>query len=118
MEVWTVKALVAGTGNDFIERRAKTGSKDRGDIGGVRLPDGRRVVVEVKNVAKMSLGTWVREAEVERLNDDAAVGLVVHKRVGKARQQMGEQYVTMTLNDLLVLLGGQRLSQLGTEEES
>ena len=93
--------------DDRIERRARNGSKDRGDVGGVRCIAGR-VVIECKDVHKMSLSGWVNEAETERGNDDAAVGVVVHKRTGKGAKQMGEQYVTMTLADFAVLLGGDR----------
>lgn len=93
--------------DDRIERRAKNGNKDRGDIGGVRTITGGRVVIECKNVIKTALGTWIAEAETERGNDDALVGVVVHKRVGKGAKQMGEQYVTMTLESLALLLGGE-----------
>jgi len=92
--------------DDRIDRRVKTGAKDRGDIGGVRIPGGRRMVLECKNTAKMSLGSWQGEAEVEMGNDDAAVSAIVHKRHGKGKA--GSQWVTMTLDDLVVLLGGER----------
>jgi len=87
--------------DDRIERRAKTGAKDRGDIGGVRL-HGHRLVLECKNTAKTTLGPWQAEAETERGNDDALAGLVVHKRHGKG--QPGDQWVTMTVADLVALL--------------
>lgn len=93
--------------DDRIERRARNGSKDRGDIGGVRCIAGR-VVVECKDVRKMNLSGWVDEAETERGNDDAAVGVVAHKRLGFGAKNMGGTYVTMTLADLAVLLGGTR----------
>jgi len=93
--------------DDRIDRRVKTGAKDRGDISGLRHM-GQRIVVECKNVSKLSLSAWVTEAEVERGNDDAAAGVVVHKRHGRAAAS--EQYVTMTLGDLVVLLGGERSS--------
>lgn len=91
--------------DDRIDRRVKTGAKDKGDIGGLRHM-GERVVIECKDVATMSLGTWVAEAEVERGNDDAVAGIVVHKRRGHA--QALDQYVTMTLRDLIALLTGTR----------
>ena len=91
--------------DDRIDRRAKTGSKDRGDIGGVRTPHGHRVVVECKSVSRMSLAEWVTEAEIERGHDDALVGIVCHKRHGKGAP--GQQYVTMTLADLVALLTGE-----------
>ena len=94
--------------DDRIERRARNGSKDRGDVGSVRTINGKRVVVECKDVRAMNLSGWVDEAEVERGNDDAAVGVVVHKRIRFGPKNMGGTYVTMTLADLAVLLGGER----------
>ena len=91
-------------GDDRIERRAKSGSKDRGDIGGVRTPDGGRLVIEVKDVAKLALAQWVAEAEIERGNDDAAVGVVWHKKRGTSNP--GEWYVTMRGEDFAGLIGG------------
>ena len=90
--------------DDRIDIRPKSGVKDRGDIGGVRLATGGRVVIECKNHARMSLPAWLAEADVERGNDDAAVGVVVHKRHGKGAA--AEQYVTLTLAGLVALLGG------------
>lgn len=94
--------------DDRIERRARNGSKDRGDIGGIRTIDQRRVVVECKNTSRINLGGWAHEVEVERGNDDAPVGVTVHKRHGYGSTRMGEQWVTMTLADFAVLLGGER----------
>jgi len=91
--------------DDRIDRRVKTGAKDRGDIAGWRYA-GRRIVAECKDVVRTSIGTWVAEAEVERGNDDAHVGLVIHKRRGTA--DPGDQYVTMTLRDLIALTTGER----------
>ncbi len=87
--------------DDRIDRRVKTGAKDRGDIGGVRW-HGRRLVIECKNTSKTSLGTWATEADTERGNDDALAGLIVHKRHGKG--QAADQWVTMTLAELVALL--------------
>ena len=91
--------------DDRIDRRVKTGAKDRGDIGGWRFA-GRRLVAECKDVVKISLGTWMREAETERLNDDADVALVIHKRRGSADPL--DQYVTTTVRDLICLTTGER----------
>lgn len=91
--------------DDRIDRRVKTGAKDRGDIGGWRFA-GRRLVAECKNVVKVSLGTWMSEAETERLNDDADVALVIHKRRGTADPL--DQYVTTTVRDLISLLTKER----------
>jgi hypothetical protein len=101
--------------DDRIDRRAKTGAKDRGDIGGVRISSAiydqdqllhPRVVIECKDTARLELGVWTREAEIERGNDDALVGVVVHKRRGNADPL--DQYVTTTLRDLIALLTGAR----------
>lgn len=88
--------------DDRIDRRVKTGAKDRGDIGGVRTPDGRRVVIECKNTTRPALSQWMKEAHTERDNDGAAVGLVVHKRHGIGSP--GQQWITMTVDDLIELL--------------
>lgn len=92
--------------SEWIDRRVKTGAADKGDLANVRTPTGARVVIEAKDVATLSLGTWVAEAEAERVNDDAQVAVVVAKRRGKGHP--GEQYVVMTVRDLVVLLGGSR----------
>ncbi|MGH3996609.1 MAG: hypothetical protein ACRDTJ_04015 [Pseudonocardiaceae bacterium] len=92
--------------DDRIDRRPKTGAKDKGDIGGVRHMGGR-VVIECKDVSTAALSQWVTEAEIERGNDDALAGLVIHKRRGRADPL--EQYVTLTMRDLVALLTGHRI---------
>lgn len=92
--------------DDRIEPRGLRGAKDRGDIAGIRW-HGQRVVIECKDRAQLALPQWLREAEVERGNDDAVVGVVVHKRRGIAAP--GEQYVTMTVDTLATLLAGQKV---------
>lgn len=91
--------------DDRIDRRVKTGSKDRGDIGGLRHR-GARIVGECKDVMRLDLPGWLREAEVERGNDDALAALVFHKRRGNAKAL--DQFVTLTVRDLVALLTGAR----------
>lgn len=91
--------------DDRIDRRVKSGAKDRGDIAGLRHM-GERVVIECKNTATVTLGAWARETETERGNDDALAGLIVHKRHGTADPMA--QWVTCTLGDLIALLTGSR----------
>lgn len=91
--------------DDGIERRAKSGAKDRGDISGLRHM-GQRVVIECKDTSRANLGVWASEVETERGNDDAGVGLIAHKRHGKGRAE--DQWVTLTLADLVSLLTGER----------
>lgn len=91
--------------DERIDRRAKTGAKDRGDISGVRAHN-QRIVVEVKDCATTTLPAWVAEAHTEAGNDDALVGVVVAKRRGTT--DPGRWWVHMTLDDLLALLTGER----------
>ena len=91
--------------DDRIDRRVKTGSNDKGDIGGLRHL-GERVVLECKDVARLDLSGWVDEADIERGNDDAIAGLVIHKRRGHGDPL--DQYVTTSLRDLVALLTGER----------
>ena len=92
--------------DDRIERRARNGAKDRGDIGGLRHMGGR-VVIECKEYGGRLLpGPWITEAETERGNDDALAGIVIAKRRGTTRA--GDQYVLMTVDDLTALLTGNR----------
>ena len=92
--------------DDRIERRTKNGSRDRGDLSAWRFA-GRRIVAELKNYGgQIKAGTWIAEAETERLNDDAAVGLVICKRRGTT--DPGDQFVLLTLRDLIALTTGER----------
>lgn len=99
-----VAAYLAEHVDDRIERRTRGGSKDRGDIAGLRHL-GQRIVVECKNTSRINLGTWANETEIQRGNDDAGVGIIAHKRHGKG--QPGDQWVTMTLDDLIALITGE-----------
>ena len=101
----SIAAYLAEHIDDRIERRRMTGARDRGDLSGWRYA-GQRICVEAKDCARASLGPWVNEVEVERLNDDAGVGIVIAKRRGTL--DPGEQVVLMTLRDLVSLLNGGR----------
>ena len=99
----TVADYLASTVDDRIDRRVKSGAKDKGDLASVRLTDGRRVVVECKDYGgRFEVSTWLSEAETERVNDGADVGLVVAKRRGTT--QPGDQVVFMTLETLSKIL--------------
>lgn len=95
--------------DDRVDRRVKTGAKDRGDIAGLRL-HGQRLVAECKNQTRFDLAGALREAEVERGNDDALAAVVVHKRHGKAAA--AEQLVTLRLEDFAALLTGFRPAEV------
>lgn len=81
----------------YAERRLAGAAKDRGDIAGVV-----GVVIEAKNTASRNLAGWIEETEAERVNDGAWLGVVWHKRTGKASAADG--YVTMTGAQFTALL--------------
>ena|ERR1700712_930057 len=93
--------------DDRIDRRVKTGKLDKGDIANVRLFNNAKVVVECKNTAKLNVGPHLQEAEVERINDSAVVGVVISKRHGIGA--IGKQLVTMTLDDMIAIIKGERI---------
>ena len=96
--------LAAELDDDRIDRRVKSGAKDRGDIAGVRTIRGGRVVIECKNTSRLDLPGWLREAEAERVNDEAPIAVVMHKRRGTT--DPGAQYVTMDAATFVRLLEG------------
>lgn len=108
-ETAVVRHLATVLEDDRIDRRAKTGAKDRGDVAGLRTR-GQRVVVECKDCATLRLPEWIAEAHTEARNDDALVGVVVHKRRGVS--DAGRQWVSMTVDDFAALLVGQRCGRI------
>lgn len=101
--------LASALTDDRIDRRVKTGAKDKGDIGGVRHM-GERLAIECKDYGgRFLIGPWLNEAEIARGNDDALTGLVIAKRRGTT--DPAEQVVLMTLGNLTALLTGQPQEQ-------
>ncbi|GAB7039723.1 MULTISPECIES: hypothetical protein [Catenuloplanes] len=84
-------------GVPHAERRAKNGMKDRGDIAGIP-----GVVIEAKNERAIALASYLAEAEAERINDGADLGVAWVKRRGKSSP--GDGYVVMTGATLVQLL--------------
>jgi len=103
-ETLVTRFLAMWLRDDRIERRAKNGRNDRGDVAGVRTARGARVVIECKNVSTMSLKTWMNEAEIEAGNDDSLYPIVAHKAHGEGRAE--KQWVTMRLETFARLLEG------------
>ena len=69
----------------------------------MRTLAGGRVVVECKDYGgRFEVGTWLGEAEVERVNDDADVAVVIAKRRGITDPL--RQVVLMEVADLVALL--------------
>jgi len=88
-----------------IERRVKNGRNDRGDVAGLYIR-GKRVVVECKNCKRTELSEWLKEAEIERGNDDAEYGIVAHKRRGCGEKSFGGNFVTMDTDTFLAIVAG------------
>jgi hypothetical protein len=84
-------------GFTFAERRALNGSRDLGDITGIP-----GLVIECKDQNRHSLSEWLDEAEQERDNAKADVGLLWVKRRGFSSP--GRHYVVMSGDDLIWLL--------------
>lgn len=75
-------------GFPYAERRLAGSHLDRGDIAGVN-----GVTIEVKNHSRLDLSSWVKELEIEMINDSAWTGTVLHKRRGTT--DVGEWYCTL-----------------------
>lgn len=91
----------------FVDRMPKYGAKDRGDILNVETFNELPVAVEAKDYGgRLEAGTWLREAETERINLRAVAGLVIAKRRGTT--DPGKQIVLMEVDDLIALLTGKR----------
>ena len=84
-----------------VDRQVKTGVHDSGDIAGVHLA-GKRIAIECKNVTRMDLPKWTREAHAEAGNIGGAAGVVIHKRHGNGKPE--DQWVTMTVTDLVTIV--------------
>lgn len=80
-----------------VERRALNGNADRGDVAGIPA-----VVIEAKNCKTQTFGAWLDEAEVEKANDGAVVGVVWAKRRGKT--DPGAGFVVMSGAQFVALL--------------
>lgn len=86
-----------------IDRKTRTGIRDTGDIANVTDSHDRLIAIECKNYGgKLNPPQWLREAEGERKNYNAEVGIVIAKRRGTTNPE--EQYVLMDVKTLTKLL--------------
>lgn len=96
-----------------IDRKVKTGSKDKGDIANVRHGE-HKLVIECKDRGgQFYAAEWVGEAEAERINDEALAGIVIAKRKGVTDPM--QQWVVMTVSELVALLRSDRKHMEGKE---
>jgi hypothetical protein len=84
-------------GVPFAERRALAGNRDKGDIAGIP-----GVVLEVKSCQAFDLAGWLKEAQIERENDGAAIGAVIAKKRGTT--DVGQWYALLSAEQLFDLL--------------
>lgn len=80
-----------------VERRALSGTLDKGDIAGIP-----GLVIEVKNEQKLNLAGWTAECRGEIANAGAEVGFVWAKKRGKGSP--GDWYAVMTGDQMVELL--------------
>lgn len=88
-----------------VTRRALSGSRDRGDLVGLRL-NGLVCCVECKDCRDERLAEWREQTEVERGNSDADVGLLVMHRKGRGEKRFGETWVELVAEDFMGLAMG------------
>lgn len=104
------------TGDGRIERRAMHGSRDMGDVYGIRA-HGHEGIMECKRVERLSdglLDKFKAQALAERGNADADFVLLsvwrkgkgYQARDGKAPKSFGDNVCYVTIEDLLKIAGG------------
>ena len=94
-----VARYFAGNGFPLTERRYGAGATlDKGDINGLQQYG---VVVECKNLAKITLASIVDEALVEARNANLPYGVSIIKRRGK---NVRDAYVVMNLEQWVSFL--------------
>ncbi len=82
-------------GYENAERRALTGKADRGDIAGIP-----RVVIEVKSGSRLEIPAWLKETEIERINDGALAGYLIIKPKGIGASNVGKWWVIQTVEQV------------------
>lgn len=83
-------------GFPLCERRALSGSNDRGDLSGIP-----GVMIEVKNTKQFELAEWMDEVIVEKQNAKASIGVCIFPRRNHAA---GRAYVLMELDQFIEMI--------------
>lgn len=98
-----IKEWLRANGWPYADRKVLAGANDEGDI---RLSERIPFVIEAKTAKsttdRASLGTFVRELEVEVANADAECGAVIFKKKGTTN--VGDYYAIMPVHMLNELL--------------
>lgn len=98
-----VAAYFIRRGWPFAERRALTGSQDKGDLAGIYGVAGA-AVLEVKNCKTPAIPAWLREAAVEQQNAGASVSAVISKPRGVGYDRVADWHAHLTVRQLCDLL--------------
>ena len=88
-------------GWNLVERRALSGSQDKGDIANLATPRGQ-VVVECKAEKAFDLARYLREVRTETENASAWVGVAWVKA---PRKSVEDSYILMDPATFLELIG-------------
>jgi hypothetical protein len=91
-----VVAYLQEHGQHFAERRALTGSADKGDVSGIPS-----VMIECKCEKTVTLGAYADEVKVQTANAGASIGVAVVKRRNRGP---GDAYVVMSLQQFARML--------------
>lgn len=84
----------------YAERRALSGSLDKGDVAGM---PGLAIEVKYGN-GTLKIGPWLTETGIERLNAGADHGILVVKPFGMGEKSVGSWYAVMVAADFFSLM--------------
>ena len=82
-----------------VERRALSGSNDKGDIANVP-----NAVIEIKNQKSYKIPEWIKETEQERINAGSPYGVLVIKPNKVGITKIDQWWAVMPLEQIVSLL--------------
>jgi len=95
-----------------VERRALSGSQDKGDIANVPS-----CVVEVKNQRSYKIHEWMKETEAERVNANEELGLLVIKPNGVGVSNVDKWWCVVSLETITALIEELRVKRLQSSRD-
>lgn len=95
-----VVRYLQSNGWPYAERRALSGSQDKGDVAGM---PGLAVEVKYGN-GTLKIGPWLTETGIERLNAAADHGILVVKPFGMGEKNVHSWYAVMVAADFQALI--------------
>ena len=82
-----------------VERRALSGSNDKGDIANVP-----NAIIEIKNQKSYKIPEWIKETEQERINAGTPYGVLVIKPNKVGITKIDQWWAVMPLEQIVSLL--------------